>query len=168
MLEAVVFGHGDGEAQATCFEGSGRIGSFFFNVEAGVAFAVEHGRPALAEGDGVYVGQHAGVAPHAEARGRCCCAGGDVFTLRGLAELVHVVADIERACAEGAEGLWGVSRYVMVATRALERSNDSHILDVTVKPRWAAFRPGPLRAERSLRDRCTPSADASVGRGERY
>jgi len=110
MLEAEMFRHGDGEAEAAGFEGASGVGSFFLDVEAGVALAVEERRPAFAEGDGGYVGQDAGVAPHAEARWAGCGAGGDVFTLRGLLELVHVVADVERACAEGAEGLRSVGR----------------------------------------------------------
>ena len=97
---------------------------------------MEHGRPAFAESDGSYVGQDAGIAPHAEACGRRCCAGGDVFTLCGLAELVHVVTDVERAGAEGAEGLWSFGREVMVTAGTFERGNDGHILDATVKPFW--------------------------------
>jgi hypothetical protein len=133
MLETVVFRHGDGQAEAAGFEGAGGVRTFFFDVEAGVALAVEHGRPAFAESDGSYVGQDAGIAPHAEARGRGGRASGDVFTLCGLAELVHVVTDVERARAEGAEGLGSFGRDVMVATGALERSNGGHISDVTVK-----------------------------------
>ena len=110
MLKAVVFGHGDGEAEAAGLEGAGGIRAFFLDVEAGVALAVEHWGPALTEGNRGCVGQDAGIAPHAEARWAGCGAGGDVFTLRGLLELVHVVADVERACAEGAEGLRSVGR----------------------------------------------------------
>ena len=69
VLEAVVLRHGDGEAEAAGLEGAGGVGAFFLDVEAGVALAVEHGRPALAEGDGRDVGQDVGVAPHAEAGG---------------------------------------------------------------------------------------------------
>jgi hypothetical protein len=129
MLEAVVLGHGDGEAESASFEGAGGVGSFFFDVEAGVALAVEHRGPAFAEGDWGYVRQDAGVAPHAEARGRGCGAGCDVFTLRGFFKLVHVVADKERAGAEGAKCLGSFSRDVMVATRTFERGDDGHILD---------------------------------------
>ena len=66
MLQAVVFGHGDGEAEAAGLEGAGRVRSLFLDVKARVALAVEHRRPAFAEGDGGYVGQDAGVAPHAD------------------------------------------------------------------------------------------------------
>ena len=59
VLEAVVFGHGDGEAEAAGFEGAGGVGAFFLDVKAGVALAVEHGRPAFAEGDGGHVGEDA-------------------------------------------------------------------------------------------------------------
>ena len=95
-------------AEAAGLEGAGGVGSLFLDVEAGVALAVEHGRPAFAEGDGGDVGQDAGVAPHAEAGRAGGGAGGDVFALGGALELVHVVADVERAGAEGAEGLGGV------------------------------------------------------------
>ena len=54
-----------------------------------------------------------------------------MITLRGLFELVHVVADIEGASAERADGLGSVGRDVVVTSRAFERSNGSHILDVT-------------------------------------
>ncbi len=59
VLETVVSGHGDGEAQAAGFEGAGGVGSLLLDIEAGVALAVEHGRPALAEGDRGGVGQDA-------------------------------------------------------------------------------------------------------------
>ena len=58
-------------------------------------------------------------------------SGGDVFALGGLLELVHVVADVEGAGAEGAEGLGSVGGDVVVAAGAFERSNDGHILDIT-------------------------------------
>ena len=84
------------------------------------------GRPAFAEGDGGYVGEDVGVAPHAEAGG----AGGGFlrggFALGGLLELVHVVADVEVAGAEGAEGLRGVGGDVVVAARALEGGDGGH------------------------------------------
>jgi len=92
---------------------------------------VEHGCPAFAEGDGCDVGQDAGVAPHAEARRAGSGASGYVFTLRGLLELVHVVADVEGAGAEGTERLRGVGGEVVMTSRTFERSNCWHILDVT-------------------------------------
>ena len=58
VLEAVVFGHGDGEAEAAGLEGAGGVGSLLLDVEAGVPLAVEHRGPAFAEGDGRYVGQN--------------------------------------------------------------------------------------------------------------
>ena len=58
VLEAVMLGHGDGEAEAAGFEGAGGVGALFLDEEAGVALAVEHGSPAFAEGDGrVHVGR---------------------------------------------------------------------------------------------------------------
>ena len=102
MLEAVVLRHRDGEAEAAGFEGAGGVGSLFLDVEAGVALAVEHRRPAFAEGDGGDVGEDAGVAPHAQAGGAGGGAGGDFFTLRRVLELVHVVTDVEGAGAERA------------------------------------------------------------------
>ncbi len=56
VLEAVVFGHGDSETEATGLEGAGGVGSLFLDVEAGVTLAVEHRGPAFAEGNGRYVG----------------------------------------------------------------------------------------------------------------
>ncbi len=65
VLQAVVLRHGDGETEAACLEGSGGVSSLFFDVEAGVALAVDHRRPALTEGDGSDIRQDRGVAPHA-------------------------------------------------------------------------------------------------------
>ena len=131
VLEAIVFGHGDGEAEAAGFEGAGGIGSLLLDIEAGVALALEEGGPAFAEGDGGYVGKNACVAPHAEAGGGGGSAGGDFIAYCSLFELVHVVADIEGAAAEGAEGLGGVGGKVVVTAGAFERSDKGHILDVT-------------------------------------
>ena len=132
VLEAVVFRHGDGEAEAAGFEGAGGVGAFFLDEEAGVALAVEHGRPAFAEGDGSR--RQEGRRRSATCRGwqgDGGGVGGDVSRLRGLLERVHVVADVEGPGAEGAEGLRGVGGEVMMTSRAFKRSNSGHILDVT-------------------------------------
>ena len=50
VLEAVVLRHGDGEAEAAGLEGAGGVGSFFLDVEAGVALAVEHRASSLRRG----------------------------------------------------------------------------------------------------------------------
>ena len=126
-MEAVVFGHGNGEAEAAGFEGSGGIGSFFLDVKARVALAVEHGRPTFTEGNGGYFGQNTGVAPHAEAGRGGGGAGGDIFTPDGLFEMVEVVPDVKGAGAEGTDGLWGVGGNTVVTTRAFERNDLSHI-----------------------------------------
>jgi len=126
-----VFGHGDGEAEAASLEGAGGVGSLFLDEEAGIALAVEEGSPAFAQSNGGYVGEDAGVAPHAEAGGRSGGAGGDFITLRGFLEKVHVVADVEGASAQRADGLWGFRGDVMVTSGTLEGSNGGHILDAT-------------------------------------
>src|SRR6185369_9781689 len=99
------------------------VRAFFLDVEAGVALAVQHGRPAFTECYGGDVGQDAGVAPHTKARRRGGCLRGDVFTLGGSLELVHVVADVEGAGADGAKSLGsgfdGFGRDVVVAAGAL-------------------------------------------------
>src|SRR5580704_15540530 len=102
MLKAIVLRHRDGHAEAAGFEGTGGVSSLFLDVEAGVALAMKHRRPAFAEGDWGHVGQDAGVAPHAKAYGAGGGASGDFVTLRSLLELVHVVTDVEGASAERA------------------------------------------------------------------
>src|ERR1700733_5164671 len=131
MLEAVVLCHRDGEAEAAGLEGASGVRSLFLDVQARVALAVEHRRPACAEGDRGDVGQDIGVAPHAKAGRAGSSAGGNFFTLRGVLELVHVVTDVEGAGAEGAEGLGGVGGEVVVAARAFQGSNGRHISDIT-------------------------------------
>jgi hypothetical protein len=130
-----VFRHGNGEAEAAGFEAAGRVCSLFFDVEAGVALAVEHRGPAFAERDGGYVGEDVRIAPHAQAGCGCCGFLRGGFTLGGLLELVHVVTDVEGAGAEGAEGLRGVGGDVVVAARALEVGDGGH--GSIVLKRWA-------------------------------
>ncbi len=74
LLQSVMAGHGDGQREAARLEGAGGVGAFFFEIHVAVAAAVEHGRPALAEGDGLDVGQHGAIAPHAGG-GRGACFG---------------------------------------------------------------------------------------------
>ncbi len=131
MALAIVFGHGDGEAEAAGLEGACGVGALFLDVEARVTLAVDHGGPAFAERDWGYIRQDTGVAPHAKAGGRGGCAGGDVFTQGGLFELADVVADVKGAGAEGADSLRGFGGDVVVAAGTFERSNFGHILDAT-------------------------------------
>jgi hypothetical protein len=131
VLEAIVPGHGDSETQAAGFEGAGGVGSLLLDVETWVAPAVKHRRPAFAKSDRGYIGQDARVAPHTETGGRGGGAGSDFITLRDVFELVHVVADIERACTKGTNGLGGISRDMVMTARTLEECDNSHILDVT-------------------------------------
>ena len=120
MLKTIVLRHGDGEAEAACFEGAGGVRTLFLDVEAGIAFAVEQGGPTFAEGDGGYVRQNAGIAPHAEAGRRGGGPGSDFVTFCGLFEGVQVVTDIEGAGAKRANGLGSVGRDVVVTARAFE------------------------------------------------
>jgi len=107
VLEAIVLRHGHCHAEAAGFEGAGGIGALFLDVEAGVASGSNHGGPALAQGDGGYVGKDILVAPHAE-RGRALrgVAGG-IVAVRGALEFGKVIADIKRAAVRG-EGLGSV------------------------------------------------------------
>ncbi len=111
----------------------------------GVALAVDERGPAFAESDGGYVGKDAGVTPHAEAGGSGGSTGGDLFPLRGFLELIHVIAHIEGASTERADGLRGFGRDAMVTAGTLKKSNNGHILDATgigamgVVPAWLNF-----------------------------
>ena len=124
VLEAIVFGHGDGEAEAAGFECAGGVGSLLFDIEAGVALAVNEGSPTFAEG-------HRGARPE----GRYCSA--TCRDLRGtrrrraaissrfavFLSLLHVIADIEGTGTERANGLGGVGRKVMVTAGTFERND---------------------------------------------
>ena len=106
MLEAVVTGHGDGESEAAGFEAAGGVGSFFFDVEAGVALAVEERRPAFAEGDGLNARQDCAVAPHSGRRPFWIRIADGVANLRARC-LRQVAADVECSRALVAYSLRG-------------------------------------------------------------
>ena len=119
LLQSIMAGHGDGHGHAAGFEAAGGIVGFFFNVEAGIAAAGKHGRPAFAEGDGVGVGEDIGVTPHGgfgAAGGAGCCV------LQGI----EVIADVEGSGAGGADGLGSVGGDVLMAAGAFEVGDWGH------------------------------------------
>jgi hypothetical protein len=119
LLQSIMASHGDGHGHAAGFEAAGGIVGFFFNVEAGIAAAGKHGRPALAEGDGGGVGEDIGVAPH----GGLGAAGGAGC---GLLQRIEVIADVERSGAGGADGLGSVGGDVLMAAGTLEVGDGGH------------------------------------------
>jgi hypothetical protein len=90
-----------------------------------VTFALEHGRPAFAEADGLDRGEDAAVAPHtgggSGARFSC-----DAIADGGSSCGGEIVTDVEGAGAVGAEGLGCVGRGVLMAAGAFEVGDLGH------------------------------------------
>jgi hypothetical protein len=61
--------HGDSQGKPARLEGAGGIGALLFEMNALVAPAAEHRRPAFTEGDRLNIRQDGAVTPHAPPAG---------------------------------------------------------------------------------------------------
>src|SRR6202030_3217055 len=107
--------------------------------------AVQHRRPAFAEGDGRDIRQNAAIAPETAPR-RAFGGAGDFLACRDAAQRREIVAHIECSGALRANGLRLLCGKLCPAARAFKVAYSRHFKTITAANRSGKFSPRAMKA----------------------
>src|ERR1700741_2381283 len=152
--------HADAESETSGFEAAGRVSTFLFYINAGIAAAAQHWRPAFSKADRLNIGQDAAIAPEAFPRIICGIVG-DLLTRCKAAQRREVVTNVQCSRTLRANGLGFLRGHVRMAARAFQVADFWHVQTIAAAKISGKF---PRKPRKNFTPSCATGYDVAAYR----